>query len=241
MSRAFGAWLGVGLGLVMLIAAPAYAQTAPAQQPPAQQPAAPPPPPAAADQAQAPEARVDGFRSAKWGMSEAQVKEAIHKDFNLAPDKVKSEENLAERTTVLSVTVPDLLENTGPARVSYILGFASKKLIQINVLWGSAVDPQASPERIVAAANELRQLFVDSGYQPATVVTNTKLPDGSVLVFKGQDADKHTTLLRLAAAAVTPAPPKGEQPKAVDTAALSLSYIADPVNPDIYRIKKGSF
>ena len=192
-------------------------------------------------QSAASDAHVDGFRSAKWGMTDAQVKEAIRKDFGIAPDKTSSEENLAERTTVLSVTVPDLLEATGTARISYIFGYASKKLIQVNVLWGNAVDPQASAERIVAAANELRQLFVDSGYQADTIVTNAKMPDGSVLVFKGQDAEKHTTLLRLAAGTVTRPPAKGEQAKPVETAALSLSYILDAINPDIYRLKKGLF
>ncbi|HZK90666.1 MAG TPA: hypothetical protein VFC56_11010 [Stellaceae bacterium] len=220
---------GAMAAAALLLASTAFAQSAPA--PPTDQPA----------QQAAPEARVDGFRSAKWGMSDAQVKEAIRKDFNITPDKMKSEENLAERTSVLTITVPDLLESTGAARVSYIFGYAAKKLIQVNVLWGGAVDPQASPEKIVAAANELRQLFVDSGYQPDTVVTNAKMPDGSVLVFKGQDADKHTTLLRLAAGTMTPAPAKGEKPKPVEAAALSLSYILDAANPDIYRLKKGLF
>src|SRR5581483_4391231 len=62
-----------------------------------------------------PPARVEGFRSALWGMTDAQVKAAIHKDFNIAADKIRSEENLAERTHVLSVLVPDLLEGAGTA------------------------------------------------------------------------------------------------------------------------------
>jgi hypothetical protein len=185
---------------------------------------------------------VDGFRSAKWGMTDAQVKDAIRKDFGIGPDKLKTEENLSERTAVLSVSVPDLLEGAGTARVSYIFGYSSKKLIQVNLLWGGAVDPQAPADKIVAAANELRQLFVDAGYQGDTVATNVKLGDGSILVFKGQDADKRTTLLRLAAGTTTPpAAPGAEPPKPVPTTALSLSYILDAANPDIFRLKKGSF
>ena len=176
-------------------------------------------------------------------MTDAEVKDAIHKDFNIGADKIKSEDNLAERTTALTVTVPDLLEGAGAAHVSYILGYSSKKLIQVNVLWGNAVDPQASAERVVAGANELRQLFLDAGYQPDTVTTNVKLPDGSILVFKGQAADKHTTLLRLQAGTVTPSAPAqgGEAAKPVEATALSLSYVLDAANPDIYRLKKGSF
>src|SRR3954468_4565990 len=71
-------------------------------------------------------AAVTGFRSARWGMTEAQVKTAIQKDFNISPDKVQTQENLSERTTVLTVTVDDLLEGVGRARVSYTLGYSTK-------------------------------------------------------------------------------------------------------------------
>jgi hypothetical protein len=161
--------------------------------------AAPQPAPANSDQRQPPgvaapapekepgeHVKVEGFRSARWGMEAAQVKAAIHKDFGIPAEKVKTEENAAERTTVLSVTVNDLLEGAGPARVSYILGFKTKKLIQINILWGTPVDPQAEPEKVVAAGNQLRQLFLDSGYEPETVVTNSRMADGTILVFQGR-------------------------------------------------------
>ena len=134
----------------------------------------------------------------------------------------------------------DLLEGAGTAQVSYIFGYASKKLIQVNALWGTAADPQATPEKIVAAADQLRLLFLDSGYDPQTVSANVKMGDGSILVFQGQDADKHTTLLRPATGTVAPAAPgKSEKPTAV--AALSLSYVLDAREPDIYRLKKGQF
>src|SRR5881394_2384805 len=86
--------------------------------------------------------QVEGFRSARWGMTDAQIKAAIRKDFNLGPEAVQSEENPSERTAVLSVTVPDLLEGAGKARVSYILGHTTKKLIQVNIVWGHSIDPQ---------------------------------------------------------------------------------------------------
>src|SRR5437588_82277 len=83
--------------------------------------------------------------------------------------------------------------------------------------------PQAAAERILAAADQLRQLLLDSGYEPHSLVTNARMNDGEVLVFKGEDADKHTTILRLAAAA-QPARRSGEKP-ATATTALALSYI----------------
>ena len=225
-------------GVAALLSLPgiASAQVAPAT--PAEAP-----PSAAAPQPAAPseQAHVEGFRSAKWGMTEAQVKAAIRTDFNIAEDKIKRVGNLAEKTQALTVTVPDLLEGAGPAQVSYILGYSSKKLIQVNVLWGTAVDPQATAERIVATADQLRQLFLDSGYDPLTITANAKMADGSILVFQGQDADKHTTLLRLATGTATPTAHNGKKEKPVEVTALSLSYILDARQPDIYRVKKGLF
>jgi hypothetical protein len=63
--------------------------------------------------------------------------------------------------------------------------------------------------------------------------------DGSVLVFEGADAEKHMTVLRLASAA--PPPGRNGKPEKPMEAALSLSYMQDPRNPDIYRLKKGQF
>src|SRR5207248_521195 len=122
------------------------------------------------------------------------------------------------------------------ARVSYIFGYTSKKLIQINLLWGTAVDPQIAADKILAAADQLRQLLLDSGYDPHGIVTNARMNDGELLVFKGEDADKHTTILRLAAAAQ--AARRGGAEKPATVTALALSYILDAQSPDIYRLKK---
>jgi len=184
--------------------------------------------------------KIEGFRSAHWGMEAAQIKAAVYKDFGMPSEKVKTEENAAERTTVLTVVVNDLLQGPGPARVSYVLGFNTKKLIQVNILWGTPVDPQAQPEKIAAAGSQLRQLFLDSGYDSETVITNARMADGTILVFQGQDADKHTTVLRLASGSA-PVSAKGSKEARAATVALSLSYILDSRNPDIFRLKKGQF
>ena len=224
--------------IAVLLLNPAVAVSQPA--PPASDQRQPPGPTATPSESEPVEhAKVEGFRSARWGMDAAQVKAAIHKDFGVPAEKVKTEENAAERTTVLTIAVNDLLEGAGPARISYILGYKTKKLIQATVLWGTPVDPQAQPEKVVAAANQLRQLFLDSGYQPETVVANARMADGTILVFQGQDTDKHTTVLRLAN---TPAPTKGSKAEAAGASVvLSLSYILDSRSPDIFRLKKGQF
>jgi hypothetical protein len=92
--------LGLALGL-RAAALPASAAQKPAK----------PAPQHASQQSQATTApvRVDGFRSAHWGMTEAEVKEAIRHDFAVPLDKIHVEENPSERTKIITATVKDLL------------------------------------------------------------------------------------------------------------------------------------
>lgn len=237
-SRTASGVLIVLSGLALGISGPAAALAAPEQPAALQHSAAAQEP----DSDKTEQVKVEGFRSAHWGMTEAQVKAAIHKDFNIPVEKEKTEENPSERTNVLSVSVNDLLEGAGKARISYILGYSTKKLIQINIVWGTTIDPQAKPEQIVAAANQLRTLFLNSGYERDTVASNVATADGSITVFQGQDADKHMTLLRLVS---TPAPAASKQhgktEPAHPTVVLLLSYLLDARDPDVYRLKKGQF
>jgi len=191
--------------------------------------------------ATAPAIQLQGFRDAHWGMDASEVKAAIRKDFTIPPDKVESEDNPSERTSVLSITVPTLIEGAGKARVSYIFGFTTKKLIQVNIVWGTPVDPAVKPDEVVAAANQLRDLFVGSGYEPGSIHTNAAAKDGTIVVFEGADAEKHATLLTLVNGNI-PGPLKnGKREPATQTIVLRLSYILDPQNPDIFRLKKGQF
>src|SRR5882762_5173907 len=87
----------IALVLALMTAAPlgALAAAQPASPAKDEQPAAPAPNAESSEPFQ-----VDGFRSAHWGMTDAQVKAAIRKDFNIPPEKVQTEENASERTAV---------------------------------------------------------------------------------------------------------------------------------------------
>jgi hypothetical protein len=195
--------------------------------------------PTAPDQSSEPPAMIDGFRNARFGMSEEQVRQAVRKDFPAAPAKLSSAVHPSEKTTVLSIGAADLLPNTSAARISYIFGYRSKKLIQINVVWtsdGSA----ASDGAIVAAANSLRDYFAAQHYEPDSVVANRQLADHTIVVFRANDLQGRTVLLALsgAAAAARSEEKKVPQPPPLT---LKLSYIFDAAHPDIFRIAKGQF
>ena len=191
-------------------------------------------PPKAPPAATPAEFRLSGFRSANFGMTAEQVRQAIRKDFNIGPDKIETAENGVERTQILATTVPDLLPNGGPAQVAYVIGYRSKQLVQVTVTWGgggNALQPAAAIE----VARMLQNYLAGVGYKADTVATNIAQPDGSIVVFRGDDAQGRRTILVLGGVAA----PEGQKPAGPPV--VQISYIRDPANPDVFQIRRGDF
>lgn len=198
-----------------------------------------------AEAAAKPPAAIDGFRSAKFGMTEAAVRKAIQKDFSKRDKDVSSQVNTAQRTTILTINAKDIVPDTGTAQIAYILGASAKKLIQVNVVWGYPVDPSVPVPSLAGLASSLQRYFVDNAsYVPETVAINQNLPDGSVLAFRGADKAKRLVALRLIPLTLGPAgddAKKDEDGAAKSVATLLLSYIENPEKPDVFEIGKGAF
>lgn len=195
--------------------------------------------------AQAPEAFLDGFRSAKFGMTEEQVRAAIVKDFKVDAKTIQADTNPIEKTRVLAVTVPNL-SDTGMAKLGYVFGFKSKTLIQVNVVWGRGVDPKATPEQLVSTANVLRNYFVSQPFKEDGRMVNQAVQGGSVVAFRGFDAKDRMALLILnvpgaGPAASDPKTKEAAEAEALKNMALQLSYVMDSKKPDIFQVEKGQF
>lgn len=211
----------------------AQPRQAPAPQPPAQAAPAPAQAPAQAENA----AVIEGFRSARFGMTEAETRAAIRRDFPEAAQRIASEQTPVERTQVLTITVPDLIPDAGAARVSYILGHRSKRLIQVTILWGPPADAAARPEALVNAAEALRAHFVSLAWKPGSAAGGVALADGSTLVFRGLDEQGRMAQLQVLPAA----PAAGAAAGAPRPFGLRLAYVSDPLNPDVFRLQRGQF
>jgi hypothetical protein len=111
-----------------------------------------------------PLATIGGVRQARFGMSEEQVRQVIHKDFPASAAKISGAIHPSEKTTVSSLTAADLLPNTGTAHISYIFGYRSKRLIQVNIVWSSD-GRTAGDESVVGTANSLRDYFTSENFQ----------------------------------------------------------------------------
>lgn len=181
-------------------------------------------------------AKVEGFRSARFGMTEGEVKNAIASDFGIKGNAVHEQPNSGERTKALLVKVPDLLPGGGAAEVSYIFGYHTKKLIQVSVSWSKATDEKMTPEQLFSNSSVLRAHFLSEGFRPETIASNMPI-SGGLLIFRGSDVKDHTTMLILQGTFT-----QGEHNQRILTpTSLLLFYIEDAKAPDVYRLPPGSF
>lgn len=182
------------------------------------------------------QASVDGFRSAKFGMSRDDVRASIKADFELDTDAIVESINRAERTQVLTVLVPDLLPEGGTAQVSYVFGYKSGELIQVGVSWSVETDPAITDETLYSNADALAAHFIAAGYKPETLQTGVAL-DSGVLLFRGEDAEGRTTLMLLQGSYSD----TSEGQRRLKPETLAVLYAASAENPDIFKIEPGQF
>lgn len=183
---------------------------------------------------------IDGFRSAKFGMDEKKVTRAISKDFKISRNKIKRIIHSSQQTINLTINVPKLFAAGGDVRIVYIFGHKSKKLTQINVLWGFGAAKEVNSSNIVDAANFLRKHFIKKKYKDEGLAVNARIDDSQIIVFRGSDKKGRMALLLL----TTPTSTEEENKEsAAKKTSLNLSYMSDPTNPDVrtITIKEGDF
>lgn len=207
----------------------------------AQAPASPAP---AANPAEAKPYQVEGFRTAKFGMDEAAVKKAVAADFNVKESTISKEVNPIDRTTVLSLTVKDVLPEIAVAKLHYILGYNQKKLFQIVLTWGAGTS-ETKPDNtsVLGGAQELLNYFVAQSFKPENRIINAQTPDGNALLFQG--TDEKGRVVQLQYGTIAEAQKKGETAEDGKTPPRipygRLVYVEDPKNMDVFRIKPGQF
>jgi len=186
---------------------------------------------------------VTGFRGAHFGMTEQELRAAVVKDFALKPADITSAVNPIEGTTVLTAKVASLEPGPGPAAVAYILGHASKKLIQINAIWGEQNAAGSDPNAMITAGERLARYFAGYAWNKDTTRAGVPVGPNTVVLFSGEDGK--TGAVRLILDGVkyqmqkdgkdaTSPDPKGP-PR------ILINYIANRDNPDVATIPKGQF
>jgi len=179
---------------------------------------------------------IDGFRSAKFGMSEADVRAAMIKDFNAKPDAIKAQDNASELTHSILMSVPELLPNGGTAELSYVFGYKSKSLIQIGAVWSKGTDTAMTPEKLFSNANILRAHFMGEGFKPDSIAVNMPVA-GGIVMFRGSDAKDRSVILLLQGTFEN----KENNQRVLTPTSLLLFYVADAKSPDIFKLPPGQF
>ncbi len=182
--------------------------------------------------------KVSGFRSARFGMDEAEVRAAIAKDLNVQPSAIAKAQNLADRTDLLNVRAPDVLPGGGAADVAYVFGFQSKKLIQVSVVWSKASDKVLEAPQLVANGEALKNYFLAENFPAGSVTTDLAVRDGIVL-FRGIDADGRAKAVMLRGTITAGADEKAARNFAPSS--LVVLYMADPKTPDVFKVPAGKF
>jgi hypothetical protein len=224
-------YLPLVAALALAAATPAPAQTA--------APAAAPPPASTA----APYV-VKGFRSAQFGMTEAQVVSAAAKDFGVDPKSATRQVNAAQGTTVVTFTVARIEPVPVPAQVSYIFGASGHTLVHVNVVWATVAGQEdAQRPALIASALKLRGYFRGYGWPPKHMASDVPAGPNGVITFLGQDASGGAVEVMLQGVSYsrevggkTVASPAPTGP-----AVLRVAYSQNAAKPDVAKVAPGSF
>ena len=137
---------------------------------------------------------------------------------------------------MLVAKVPDLLPGGGIAEASYVIGYQSKKLIQVSISWSKAIDDKMTAEQLFSNSSVLRAHFVGEGFKPDTIATNMPI-DGGILMFRGSDAKDRSVILLLQGTFEN----KENNQRVLTPVSLLLFYVADAKSPDIFKLPPGQF
>lgn len=245
-----GSLCGMAAASSLMILGPAAAQTPPkpAPKPPAAaaKPAPKPAPaPAPGQAAPAPAGALDikGFRSARFGMTPAQVKAAATSDFGPAAT-IQEGTDPNQGTQFILVKVDHLDPGPGAAQIGYVFGAASKTLSMINVVWSTGTDPTPQERTAMAQAGEQLAAYFQSGPAPAKTSPGIRaFGTNGLLLYTAVDAKNSGVLISLDGVEyhgasgdkqIASPPPKGP-------AVLRVAYALNATNPDVKTLKPGSF
>lgn len=193
---------------------------------------------------------VKGFRSALFGMDDATLRPIIAKDLGVSKNAIRIENNDVQRTRALVVEMPTLDPGPGSALVSYVLGYKSRKLIQVNIVWGlddKIQQNDAALQDIYNAANILSYHLADYTWRDGGVVKNALVDPTTLMMFHGEDAAQGAAEIILGNVSITlneegsPSSEASEPSKPVGRAYLRVSYMVNRIKPDIYTLTKGQF
>jgi hypothetical protein len=134
---------------------------------------------------------ISGFRGARFGMNEEQVRAAVARDFKDDAALLRPVRHPDPRYSLLVLPLPSLDPGPGAAGVTYIFAAREHKLVQVNVLWSTTDKPgDAERARMSTAGMQLADYFRALRWRPDAATMGVPLGPNGLVLFSGIDAHK---------------------------------------------------
>ncbi|WP_426336204.1 hypothetical protein ACN9MY_23510 [Pseudoduganella sp. R-31] len=167
---------------------------------------------------------IKGFRSARFGMDEQQVRAAVAADFK-EQAKLLQQAKLPGGARVLVLPLAQLSPGPGPAGVTYIFDGPGGKLVQVNLLWSTSQSPDAAERnRLAAAGVKLADSFRALKWRPKAATMGVPIGQQGVALFSGIDV--HKAMVEVSLLGVPVRGPVGETAGGSGPAKLRVAYVA---------------
>jgi hypothetical protein len=186
---------------------------------------------------------VTGFRDARFGMTEPEVRATARDSFGAKDDEMTVTVNPTDGITKLIVHVMMLEPGLGEGRVEYLFGYKSQRLVQVNVVWGLDTNPPRNNSAMIAGAARLQRYFLGFTWANRSVRASVPIDDSAVLVFSGEDRKSGAVTVAIEGVRydVGPNGVVRYYPERLSPPKLVVSYIADRSDSDVRSISSGAF
>ena len=168
---------------------------------------------------------ITGFRSARFGMNEDEVRAAVARDFKDQATLLQPAHHPDPRFSMLVLPLPSLEPGPGAAGVTYLFDAARHKLVQVNVLWSTGDKPgEADRTRMATAGMQLADYFRKLAWRPDAATMGVPLGADGLVLFSGIDA--HKAMVEVTLTGVPLQGRDGKVKPAAGPAKLRVAYMA---------------
>jgi len=183
---------------------------------------------------------VTGFREARFGMTEFEVRQVARKSFGLDDDRMTLTGDRVTGASKLIVHVQDLEPGLGEGRVEYLFGY--QRLFQVNVVWGLDTNPQFDNLAMLEGALRLQRYFLGFTWQSRSAQSGVLLGDRAIRLFGGVDTRKRSVSLTIEDVLYEPVSGNIRMvPETSVPTILTVSYVDDGQEGDVDRITRSEF
>ena len=188
---------------------------------------------------------VDGYRGAKWGMTMAEARKAVAKDFPDATIGIDVVDPVTH-AVMFVVLVPHLAPGPGPMAITYMFGAAGRKLFHVNLDWQVDKATPADQAALAEAGSRLTANFLGYYWKLLSVARGIPAGPNALILFAGAGEGGGNVEVLLQGIGYSLRTVRGETiamppPPTPAQALLHVAFSQSEKPADVYAIKPGEF